>query len=333
MKPSYNRHRQYVLFRTCVRRNNHLNNWWIDQVVYRYGRQPFGDNVKFRIRMKTGKGYSLSLGQHLGSDRYYIRMYHDAPWDLKQWWFFNRRTRTIRPVTKRSHSITVYDGNNEWPRLSKYAILTRYRRKSNKPWYYQATYFSGRYNNIRNPSGFCLSMWANNARISGYAAWKLCTRSASMNWRLDRRGVRYPRYPLRDGRKFQIKSRLSKRRALIYYNRSGHQWYLRIQNNNPYNIKQWWVFDWRTKSIRAAGNISLVVSIQLNGRNWKYYNYYGVVRKYRGEQIQKVRWFNGRLHNIRDLSNRCLNVQSNYDAHLRYVMWYKCKSNMKGSAW
>ena len=263
-------------------------------------------------------------------------MYYDAPYDAKQWWFFNRRTRTIRPVTKRSHAITVYDGNHNWPRINKYALLTRYRRTHSKPAYYQATYFRGKSNNIRNPSGYCLSMWNGQTNIGAYAAWKRCNRGSGTNtfsWRLDRRGPRFPRYPLRDGRKFQIKSTLKNKRALVYWNKSGHQWYLRIQNNNPYSIKQWWVFDWRTRSIRAAGNRGLVISIQQNGKNWRYYNYYGMVRKYRGEQIQKMRWFRGRLHNIRDLGHRCLNVQSNYDAHLRYVMFYKCKKNMWGSGW
>lgn len=259
-------------------------------------------------------------------------MYYDAPYDQKQWWIFNRRTRSIRPVTKRSHAITVYDGNNNWPRLKKYAILTRYRRQSSKPWYYQATYYHGKRANIRNPSGYCLGMWGGRTSVGAYASWSRCTSASHMAWRLDRRGIRYPRYPMRSGRKFQIKSTLRSRRPLIYYNRSGHQWYLRIVNNNPYNIKQWWVFDWRTKTIRAAGNRSLVISIQMNGKNWRYYNYYGMVRKYRRESIQKMRWFNGRYNNIRDLGHRCLNVQSDYDAHHRYVMFYKCQKR-KGSGW
>lgn len=167
---------------------------------------------------------------------------------------------------KRSHCLTVYDGSYNWPRVGKYAIIARYgSSRASKPSYYQATYYNTKYDNIRNPSGYCLSMYGNNPGVNKYAAWMPCINNSgtnSMNWRLDRRGIRYPRYPVRDGRKFQIKSRLSKRRALIYYNRSGNQWYLRIQNNNPYDIKQWWVFDWRTKSIRAAGNRSLVISIQ-----------------------------------------------------------------------
>lgn len=50
MKANSNRHRQYVLFRTCHNRNNQPLLWWIDQKVFMYGRQPFGDNIKFRIR-------------------------------------------------------------------------------------------------------------------------------------------------------------------------------------------------------------------------------------------------------------------------------------------
>ena len=96
---------------------------------------------------------------------------------------------------------------------------------------------------------------------------------------------------------------------------------MRVQKFNPYDNKQWFIFNWRTKTIRYAANARMVVSIQINGNNWNA-NYAAVVRQYRGQMLQKVRWFSGTRRTIRDVGQRCLDLPSmspNYP-----VYWKKC---------
>lgn len=123
------------------------------------------------------------------------------------------------------------------------------------------------------------------------------------------------------------------RRALLYTEHIGsHQYRLRIRNNNPYNVKQWWVFDYRTKTIRASSNRNFVISVQKGGTNWKYYSYAGVVYRYTGHMLQKIRWFNRNRRTIKDISGRCLYVSGNSDSHNRHTLWSKC-NNYQGQGW
>lgn len=82
--------------------------------------------------------------------------------------------------------------------------------------------------------------------------------------------------------KFQIKSKMPDSRA-VYWSEDigGRQFRLRIRSNTPSDIKQWWVFDSRTHTIRAFGDRRLVIS---NQEGYLYYNgYAAVAREWKGE--------------------------------------------------
>jgi hypothetical protein len=51
--------------------------------------------------------------------------------------------------------------------------------------------------------------------------WYDCTSHAGHGWTLDQKGVSYPAYPLKDGVKFQIKTQMNSKRALIYSENIG----------------------------------------------------------------------------------------------------------------
>jgi len=96
--------------------------------------------------------------------------------------------------------------------------------------------------------------------------------------------------------RFQIKARMAGNRAIRWHEHIGaHQFRLRIQNNNPYDSRQWFVFDWRTRSIRAWADRSKAMAIQIGGNNWYHNGYAAVVRPFRRDALQKMRWFEGKF--------------------------------------
>ena len=183
---------------------------------------------------------------------------------------------------------------------------------------------------FRNNGGFCLSSYKSSSNRNGnWVTFDGCENQSRQKWYLSTRGISFPGYPLRSGLGFQIRSRMRYNRALFWHEHMGSgQYRLRIRNTNPGDNKQWFVFDWRTRSIRTRANRNLVISIQMNGKNWFYYSYAGVVRPYRRESLQKIRWFNGSRRNIRDLGYRCLGTYGKYNSHHRYTMWYKCNNHL-----
>lgn len=113
----------------------------------------------------------------------------------------------------------------------------------------------------------------------------------------------------------------------------GRQQYrLRFRDHNPGNMKQWFVFDSRTKSIRAKANRKLAISVQWGGKNWYYNAYAAVVRPFANERIQQIRFFAGAKQNIRDIGLRCLDVHGKSNTNNRHLHWYKCH-NGDNQAW
>jgi hypothetical protein len=122
---------------------------------------------------------------------------------------------------------------------------------------------------------------------------------------------------------------MKSKRALKYHEHiGGHQYRLRIQDSKPYDVRQWWVYDFRTHTIRAASNRKMAISIQNGGNNWMHNGYVAVTKKYKGEDLQKIRWFSGSRRNIRDLGRRCLDVHGGSDSNNRHVHWWVCHNGL-----
>jgi hypothetical protein len=112
---------------------------------------------------------------------------------------------------------------------------------------------------------------------------------------------------LKDGRRFQIKTRMRGHRALFWHEHiGGGQYRLRIHNNNSRNNRQWWIFDSRTKTIRAWADRQKVVCNQLG--HAFHIGRIAVARQWKGENYQRIQWHGGSRKNIRNNGGKCLDV-------------------------
>jgi hypothetical protein len=51
-------------------------------------------------------GKALFWHDQLGGNEYMLRIQNHAPYNEKQWWFFDKRSRTIRPVLKKDFALS-----------------------------------------------------------------------------------------------------------------------------------------------------------------------------------------------------------------------------------
>jgi len=220
---------------------------------------------------------ALYLAEHRGGVYgYQLRIRDNAPWDTKQWFVFDWRTKTIRFAGNRRYVISNQYGAKAWQPRNAHARPYRNEPTQKIRW------FRGTYKTIRLVTNNCLDVHGNSNSNGRHVIFYRCHNGVNQRWYYDLRGVDYPRYPLKSGVKFQIKSRMPRRRALFWHEHIGGNMYrLRIQDNNPMNNKQWWTFDYRTKTIRpwARRNYAMSTHTSYRFRN----NSPAVVRQYRGE--------------------------------------------------
>jgi phage terminase Nu1 subunit (DNA packaging protein) len=230
--------------------------WFLDQRGIRYPRQPIRDGHKFQIKSRMRGKRALFYHEHIGGHQWRLRIRNNNPGEQKQWWVFDRRTRTIRAWADRSKCISNQRGYGF--RTHRPVVIRRYQNHADQ----KIAFYGGHRRNIRNNANVCLDV-AGGDRHHAHTHWYPCHNGLNQAWYLDQVGIRYPAQPLRDGVRFQIKSRMAGNKALIYWEHiGGHQYRLRIQENNPMNNKQWWVFDSRTKTVRAWKNRAFVIANQ-----------------------------------------------------------------------
>jgi len=318
---------RHVIFWNC---HNGANQGWIlDQSGETYRRHPFNGR-KFQLRSRMSSNRALAWYSHIGGHQYRLVIQNVLKPDNKQWWSFDIRTRTIRAWSKRSYAISNQRG--QFMRHNRYAVI---RQFVNNDATQRLSYFPGSRRNLRNSGGHCLDVHGGHNSHNRKVIFWSCHNGLNQSWYIDQKDVHFPRYPLRNGQFFQIRSRMSTGKAVVWTEHIGYgQYRLRIQNNAPYDVKQWWTFDYRTRSIRSRSNRNLVMSVQYNGNNWYYYHYAAVARPFRGaRQLQNIRWFNGRYRNLRDLGHRCLDVHGKSNTHRRHLIWYKCHNGANQSWW
>lgn len=124
--------------------------------------------------------------------------------------------------------------------------------------------------------------------------------------------MNYPRNPYKDGIRFQIRTLMRSKRVIYWADHiGGGQHLLRIRKSNFRNNRQWFVFDWRTHTIRAWADRRKVISNQLGqkfltGRR-------AVVRVFKGENYQRIQYHGGSRRNIRNNGEKCLDVYGGRD--------------------
>jgi len=207
-----------------------------------------------------------------------------------------------------------------------------------KPWtenvLMKVRWFSGNYQNIRDASGKCLYTDSNNKHQHNHVIWHKCLNQDGQGWYYDTTGTQYPKFPIKEGVKFQIKSKYEGHRALSYFEALDHQeHYVRVQDNNPYDKKQWWVYDGRTHTIRCHKQRTWALRIRMHAfpdpndfRNGQY----AVVSPYRGQVREEMLWHEGQRQNLRNHAKLCLHLSQNHIS--TPVLFYTC-DNHQGQGW
>lgn len=122
--------------------------------------------------------------------------------------------------------------------------------------------------------------------------WYGCHNGLNQAWSYDLKGFNYPAYPLADGVKFQIRSKMEGNKALFWSEHIGGEKYrLRIQAHDPENEKQWWFFDSRTHTVRPLLKKDFVLAND-KGHGFSI-GVAATIRQYNGDITEKTKWFNG----------------------------------------
>lgn len=98
------------------------------------------------------EGRALYFAEHIGSYQYRMRVHDHRPADDSQWWTFDKRTHSIRAWTKRNYAISHKIGHQF--RIDQEIVLREWRGES----YQRMDWWDGSSNNLRAPSGKCLTL-------------------------------------------------------------------------------------------------------------------------------------------------------------------------------
>ena len=249
-------------------------------------RPIYSDNKKFQIKTKMAGNRALIMTEHIGAHQFRLRIRNNDPGNTKQWFVFDSRTQTIRPITNRKYVIANQLGQRFI--RGRAAVVRPYRAHI----YVKIGYYKGNRRNIRNAIGLCLDVWGGRNVNNQHLTWWTCHNGLNQAFALDKRGISYQRNPIKDGVRFQIKTRMATNRAIFWREDiGGQQFRLRIRDNNPKDMKQFWVFDSRTKTIRAFLKRTHVIANQVAkgfaiGKA-------AVVLKYTGKNVEKISFHTG----------------------------------------
>jgi hypothetical protein len=306
-------------------KNHASQKWKIDTKGVTIPRYPLKDGRRFQIKSRMATNRALFWHEHIGHQQYRLRIQNSAPWIGKQWFVFDWRTKTIRAWSDRRKVISNQYGQGF--NINVAAVVRLYKAEP----YQKTLWFGGSRKNIRNFAGKCLDVHGGHNHQHRHTIFYNCHNGLNQAWYVDTKGTQFPRYPIKDGVKFQIKSRMSTNKALFWHEHiGGNQFRLRIRFTNPADSKQWWSFDTRTRTIRAYGKKNYVLANQ-RGTGFRI-NVAATIRKYTGHFTEKSKWFGGSRKNIRNLGGKCLDVHGGSNTQHRHVIFYNCHNGVN-QAW
>jgi hypothetical protein len=135
-------------------------------------------------------------GHHIGAHQYILKMLRHNPYDLKQWFVFDWRTKTIRTSSDRNKVVANRLGYKF--RINNYAVARPYRNS----WYDRLHWNHGPNRNIRNNGNYCLGVQGANNAVNHYTTFQNCHEGDHQAWVLDKRGAKKVTYPLGNQIKF-----------------------------------------------------------------------------------------------------------------------------------
>ena len=312
-----------VIFWAC---HNGLNQGWtLDSKSAKRPQYPLGDGVKFQIKSRMVGNKALFYAEDLGGSHFKLRIHTNNPSDVRQWFFFDSRTSTIRAWAKKTHVLANENGKGYT--IDVHATMRPYDESVHQ----KIKFLTTKKQNIQNFGGKCLDVHGGVNKDNQHVIFYNCHDGLNQAWFVDQKGFQYPKQPIADKIKFQIKSQMKENRALFYAEDIGaSQFRLRIQDSNPEDKRQWFVFDSRTHTIRAFFARTLALSNQ-EGQGYKI-DVAAVMRPWKKEQFQRVTYFGGPNRNIRNNGRKCLDVHGGANEHNRHVIFYNCHNGLN-QAW
>jgi len=124
------------------------------------------DTKKFQIRTVLQENRVITIWEHIGNNQYYLRLRDHLPGDKRQWFKFDHRTRTIRPITMLSHSLSNQAGYAYTINIPVVARPYTGERFQTTRW------VAGKSNNIQNNAELCLQ--ADGYTHMNYIRWQYC---------------------------------------------------------------------------------------------------------------------------------------------------------------
>jgi hypothetical protein len=109
-------------------------------------------------------------------------------------------------------------------------------------------------------------------------------------------------------------------------NIGGQQFRLRIRDDQWKNNRQWFVFDKRTRTIRAFSDKNLAISNQ-QGQAFRI-GKHAVVRPYKNEVYQRIAYYGGSVRNLRNNGQKCLDVAGGINRHRQHVIFWNCHNGV-----
>lgn len=188
-----------------------------------------------------------------------------------------------------------------------------------RPWnneYYQQMQWVD--NKIVTLRGMCLEIWGGADTHHNYLTFWKCHGGPSNKWNIDLKAKKFPKYPLQDGVKFQIKSSTHKEFAIYPHDHLGNnQYWLRERYSEPFDDKQWWTFDSRSNTIRYWSNRNQVIGTYYHHRGFLggYYNgQYVYLKNFEGNHFDNIKFTLRKGGNMRNHGGFCLVPQSSHHA-------------------
>jgi hypothetical protein len=318
-----NHQNNHVIWYHC--HNGKNQGWKIDRKGVTYPRQPLKDGVKFQLKSKMAGNKAVFWHEHIGGGQYRLRIRNNNPSDNRQWFVFDHRTRSIRAWSDKSKAMSNQSGYGL--RKGVAAVVRPFKDMINQ----KIAFYGGAKQNVRALNNLCLDVWHARNSHHMHTTWWTCHNGMNQAWTIDTKGVKYPEQPLRDGVKFQIKSRMATNRALYWKEHiGGNQFRLRIRNDEPEDLNQWFLFDSRTRTIRSWNKRSHVISNQA-GQGFRI-GKAAVIRPWKGENFQKITFHSRKLRSVMNNNGKCLDVWGGKNVDTQHTTWWNCHNGMN-QAW
>lgn len=111
-----------------------------------------------------------------------------------------------------------------------HAVMRKYEKQSNQ----QFAYWKGDKANVKNNVNQCLDVAGAQNVDNAHCVVFQCHANLNQAWIIDDKAISYPPYPLSDGVKFQIRSRMAENRVIYMAEHiGGNQHRLRIRTSLP----------------------------------------------------------------------------------------------------